>query len=108
MAAGAEDDSNLPTSHIGREQVLDALKAAFVHGRLAKEEFDLRVGQVLVAYAELDAVTADIPAGLTKALPPQTIQKPHNKKLIRRGAAAGAGASVALTATIAVAAREIL
>ena len=32
MAAGAEGDSNLPTSHAGREQVLDALKAAFVQG----------------------------------------------------------------------------
>ena len=103
MAEGAEGDSNLLTSHVGREQVLDALKAAFVHGRLAKDEFDLRVGQVLAAYAELDAVTADVPAGLTTAQPPETIRKSHNKKLIQRGTAAGAGASVALTATIAVA-----
>jgi hypothetical protein len=105
MAAGTEGDSDLPTSHVGREQVLDALKAAFVQGRLAKDEFDLRVGQVLAAYAELDAVTADIPARLTTAQPPETIRKAHNKKLIQRGTAAGAGASVALTATIAVAAR---
>jgi Domain of unknown function (DUF1707) len=105
MAAGAEGDSNLPTWHAGREQVLDALKAAFVQGRLARDEFDLRVSQVLGAYAELDAVTADIPAGLTTAQPPETIRKSHNKKLIQRGTAAGAGASVALTATIAVAAR---
>jgi hypothetical protein len=105
MAAGAEGDSNLPTSYVGREQVLDALKAAFVQGRLAKDEFDLRVGQVLTAYAELDAVTADIPARLTTAQPLETIRKSHNKKLIQRGTAAGAGASVALTATIAVAAR---
>jgi DUF1707 SHOCT-like domain len=105
MAAGEEGDSNLPMSHVGREQVLDALKAAFVHGRLAKDEFDLRVGQVLAAYAELDAATADIPTGLTTAQPPETIRKSHNKKLIQRGTAAGAGASVALTATIAVAAR---
>jgi len=105
MAEGAEGDSNLLTSHVGCEQVLDALKAAFVHGRLAKDEFDLRVGQVLAAYAELDAVTADVPAGLTTAQPPETMRKSHNKKLIQRGTAAGAGASVALTATIAVAAR---
>ena len=105
MAKGAEGDSNLPVSHVGREQVLDALKAAFVHGRLAKDEFDLRVGQVLAAYAEPDAVTADVPAGLTTAQPPETIRKSHNKKLIQRGTAAGAGASVALTATIAVAVR---
>ena len=103
MAEGAEGDSNLLTSHVGREQVLDALTAAFVHDRLAKDEFDLRVGQVLAAYAEPDAVTADVPAGLTTAQPPETIRKSHNKKLIQRGTAAGAGASVALTATIAVA-----
>jgi hypothetical protein len=105
MAAGTEGDSNLPISHIGREQVLDALKAAFVRGRLAKDEFDLRVGQVLKAYADLDAVTADIPARLTTPQPLETIRKSHNKKLIQRGIAAGAGGSVALTATIAVAAR---
>jgi hypothetical protein len=104
MAAGAEGDSNLPMSHVGREQVLDALKAAFVHGRLAKDEFDLRVGQVLAAYAELDAATADIPSGLTTAQPPETVRKSHNRKLIQCGTAVGAGASVALTATIAVAA----
>ena len=104
MAAGEEGDSNLPVSHGGREQVLDALKAAFVHGRLAKDEFELRVAQVLAAYAELDSATADIPTGLTTAQP-ETIRKSHNKKLIQRGTAAGAGASVALTATIAVAAR---
>jgi len=105
MAESAEGGSNLPASHAGREQVLDALTAAFVQGRLAKDEFDLRVGQVLAAYAELEAVTADIPAGLAAAGQPETIRKSHNKKLIQRGTAAGAGASVALAATIAVAAR---
>ena len=105
MAVGAEGDSNLPVSHVGREQVLDALKAAFADGRLARDEFDLRVGRVLAAYAELAAVTADIPTALTTAQPPEIIRKSHNTKLIRRGTAAGAGASVALTAAIAVAAR---
>ena len=105
MAARAEGDSNLPMSHVRREQVLDALKAAFVHGRLTKDEFDLRVGQVLAAYAELDAATADIPTGLTTAQPPEAVRKSHNRKLIQRGTAGGVGASVALTATIAVAAR---
>ena len=55
MAAGADDGSNLLASHVDREQVLDVLKDAFVQGRLAKDEFDLRVGQVLATYAELDA-----------------------------------------------------
>jgi hypothetical protein len=55
----------LRASHIDREQAIGALKAAFVHGRLAKDEFDTRVGQALAArtHAELAAITADIPAG---------------------------------------------
>ena len=52
-------------SHAEREQVIDALEAAFVRGMLAKDEFDLRVSQTfaLRTYAELAAVTADLPAG---------------------------------------------
>ena len=60
--AGAGDHSPLRASRADREQVIDALKAAFVDGRLAKDEFDLRVGRVLAAHADLDALTADIPA----------------------------------------------
>ena len=59
-------------SHADRERVIDVLKAAFVQGRLAKDEFDLRVGQTLASRtcAELAALTADIPAGLPAARPP--------------------------------------
>jgi hypothetical protein len=53
-------------SHADREQVVSALKTAFVQGRLAKEELDTRVGQALAArtHAELAMITDDIPAGL--------------------------------------------
>jgi hypothetical protein len=70
-AAGAGRYSYLRASHADREQVLDMVKAAFVQGRLAKDEFDVRVARVLAArtYADLNALTADIPAGLTKAQP---------------------------------------
>lgn len=39
-----------------------------MHGQLAKDEFDLRMGQALAAqtFAELAALTADLPAGLIK------------------------------------------
>ena len=59
-------------SHADRERVIDVLKAAFVQGRLAKDEFDLRVGQTLASRtcAELAALTADIPARMTVARPP--------------------------------------
>jgi DUF1707 SHOCT-like domain len=40
---------------------------------VAKDEFDLRVGQTLAArtHADLAALTADLPAGLAAAKPPQ-------------------------------------
>ena len=51
--------------------MIDLLKAAFVQDRLARDEFDARVGQALASrtYAELAAVTADLPAELIGALP---------------------------------------
>ena len=60
-------------SHSDREQVVDTLKAAFVQGMLAKAEFDLRVSQVFASrtYAELVAVTADLPAEPTAAQSPR-------------------------------------
>jgi len=71
-AAGASGHDDLRASHADREQVIETLKAAFVQGRLDRDEFDLRVDQTFVSrtYAELAAVTADIPAGLTPAEPP--------------------------------------
>jgi hypothetical protein len=76
IAAGQGGHSHLRASHADREQVIDILKTAFVQGRLAKDELDLRVGQVLASrtYADLDALTADIPAGLATAPPPLPAQ----------------------------------
>jgi Domain of unknown function (DUF1707) len=72
-AAGAVRRGHLRTSHADREQVVDTLKAAFVQGRLTKDEFDLRIGRVLESrtYADLDALTADLPAGLARPRPPR-------------------------------------
>ena len=63
--------AGLRASRADRERVIDLLKAAFVQGRLHRDEFDARIGQALVSrtYGELAAVTADIPAELTGALP---------------------------------------
>jgi hypothetical protein len=101
--AGAEGQNRLRSAYADREQVIAALKDAFVQGRLAKDEFDLRVSKVLATYAELDALTADIPAVPTKAQPTEPRRESHNKKVIQRGTAAGAGVSMAFTATLAVA-----
>jgi hypothetical protein len=85
----------------GREQVIAALKAAYVQGRLTKEEFDLRVGQVLAIYAELDALTADIPAA-----PPavtaraELAREAANKKIIRQGTAGVASLTFVLVTAL--------
>ena len=61
----------LRASRADRERVIDLLKAAFVQGRLDRDEFDARIGQALASctYGELAAVTADISAELIGALP---------------------------------------
>jgi hypothetical protein len=78
----------LRASHADREQVIDTLKAAFVQGRLTKDELDARVGRMFAArtYAELAAVTADLPAGLAR---PQPVRMPARVQGERRVARAG-------------------
>lgn len=69
---GAAAGGYLRASHADREQVIAVLKAAFVHGMLTKEELDARAGQTFASRTrgELAAVTADLPAGLITAMPP--------------------------------------
>jgi hypothetical protein len=68
---GARAAAGLRASRADRERVIDLLKAAFVQGRLDRDEFDARIGQALASrtYGELAAVTAGLPAELTAALP---------------------------------------
>jgi Domain of unknown function (DUF1707) len=82
-AAGRGD---LRASHADRDQVIGILKAAFVQGRLAKDEFDLRVGQTLASRtcAELATITADLPAGLTEAQTPAPAPAQRERPLLRR------------------------
>ena len=63
---------HLQACHADREQVIGRLKAAFVQGRLLKDELDARVGQAQAArtYADLATLIADLPAGLAAAEPP--------------------------------------
>jgi hypothetical protein len=96
ISAGAASHSHMRAAHGDREQVIEVLKAAFVQGRLDKDEFDLRVGRVLASrtYADLAAITADIPARLTTPRPRQPARKPASKK--KKAAAALACATLAL------------
>jgi hypothetical protein len=95
-------------SHADREQVIDMLKTAFVHGRLAKDELDLRVGQVLASrtYADLGALTADIPTGPARAHSPNPARKRASVPMAVRGAVglmcAGAVLTLADVATVLV------
>jgi hypothetical protein len=68
---GALGCGHLRACHADREQVIVVLKAAFVQGRLGKDELNTRVGQALAArtYADLATLTADLPAGLAVAEP---------------------------------------
>jgi hypothetical protein len=61
-----------------RERAIDVLKAAFVEGRLTQEECEQRAGQAFSArtYAELAALTADLPAGQLGTLLPQLADRP--------------------------------
>jgi uncharacterized protein DUF1707 len=63
---------HLRASHADRDRLVGTLKTAFVQGMLDQGEFTLRVGQALAArtYADLAALTADLPAGLRPAPPP--------------------------------------
>ena len=67
--------------HADLAQVIDQLKDAFAQDRLTKEEFDSRVGLAFTARtcAELAALTADLPAGLTAAQPPRKSARAHRR-----------------------------
>ena len=75
---------HLRASHADREQVVGVLKAAFVQGRLDRDEFGLRVGQALTSrtYADLAALTADLPGKPTRAQPPEPARQTVNKKAV--------------------------
>jgi hypothetical protein len=72
-AAESRSRGELRTSGADREQVISALKAAFVQGRLTQDELGARVDRVYASqtYAELAEVIADIPTALTGARSPR-------------------------------------
>ena len=101
MTAATAGRGRLRASHSDREHVVDVLKAAFVQGRLTKDEFDMRVGQTFASrtYAELAALTADIPAGLIGAQSlrkPARAQAPHPENKVVNSCACAALAVIAL------------
>jgi len=67
----AETFATMRASMADRDRSIEVLKAAFAEGRLTKGELDLRVEQILVApfFAQLMALTADLPVGPFGRLP---------------------------------------
>ena len=100
-AAGAR--GQLRTSDADREQAIDVLKAAFVHGQLTKDEFSLRVGRVIASrtYADLGALTADIPGWVTSTQVPAGQGEPgRTLRLYEAAYLCGGPRRVALTAVV--------
>ena len=94
MTAGREDGTagalgKLRTSHADREAAIDVLKAAFAQGRLARDEFEARVGQAFAArtHAELAVVTAGLPATMTADEPgaPARIREQRTRRKMSQG-----------------------
>ena len=61
---GLAGRGHLRAAQADREQAITVLKAAYAQGRLTKDELEVRAGQAFASrtYAELAALTADIPA----------------------------------------------
>jgi hypothetical protein len=81
----------LRAAHADREHVIDVLKAAFVQGWLTKDELEARAGRALTArtYAQLAALTDDIPAGPPVVGPPARPQDRSRRARPVRNAAIG-------------------
>ena len=63
---------HLRAAQADREQAITVLKAAYAQGRLTKDELETRAGQAFASrtYAELAALTADLPAASPAAASP--------------------------------------
>jgi Domain of unknown function (DUF1707) len=98
MAAGAAGRGRMRASYADREQVIEVLKDAFVHGRLTKDELDARAGRALAARtcAELAALTADIPSARAASGPARPLVPTRHRPLAR--AVARSGGCLALAA----------
>jgi hypothetical protein len=105
MAAGATARGHLRACDADREQVIDTLKDAFAQGRLTRDELGVLTIRVLTSrtYAELAAVTADIPVLVIQApRQPQPARAPTRKPISRKAVALAAGMIIAPPAMWAV------
>jgi hypothetical protein len=82
LAPRGESLGQLRASHQDRDRVVEVLRVAAGDGRLTAEELDERLEVALTArtYAELAALTADLPAG---AGPAAAVAVPEPKDVVR-------------------------
>jgi hypothetical protein len=74
----AAGGGRLRAGHADRELVIEALKDAFVQGRLTRDELGTRTGRALAARTgdELASLTVDIPAAAGPVRPPTPVRPP--------------------------------
>jgi Domain of unknown function (DUF1707) len=108
MVAGPGDaleaggHGHLRASDADRERVIGTLKAAFVQGRLTKDDLVVRAGLAFAAqtYAELTALTADLPtdlpAGLADAVAHGRAVQPRARRPMSIAAKAGIWITIAV------------
>ena len=103
-AAEAAARGYLRASHADREHVIDVRKAAFVQGRLTKAELDARAGRAFAArtYADLAALTADVPAGLADAVPTGRAARAQTRPPMSNAAKAGICVAIAVAVAVIV------
>lgn len=85
-------------SQADREQAIELLKTAFAEDRLTREELNTRVGQALSSrtYADLAAVTADIPAGQMVGQPSREPVRTQDRSPMNNPAKAAISVAVAV------------
>jgi uncharacterized membrane protein len=77
---------HMRSSAAEREQAIEVLKTAFADGRLTKQEYEDRIGLALspLTYADLAALTSDLPTALPGSLrppPPGYLTPPGSRPL---------------------------
>jgi Domain of unknown function (DUF1707) len=78
QAAGARRYVHMWASSADLERSIEVLKTSFAEGRLTKDELDQRLGEAFTSrfFAELMALTADLPVGLFGRLPAHPATRP--------------------------------
>jgi hypothetical protein len=91
--------ARLRASHADRDQAIDKLKAAFVQGRLTKDELETRATRAFSArtYADLSALTADLPVEPPAAKPPSPPSPAQPRRPVHPSIKVGAGALALVT-----------